>query len=64
MSIAVPPYAGGSQTSRINIASLAPKTEDGPKAINPYAAIPPQKDWLPPPIYKTDLWGAMQTWPL
>jgi hypothetical protein len=59
----VPPYTGGAQPNRVDVKGT-PKTEDGPRAVKPYAIIPPGADWLPPPIYKTDLWSAQQTFPL
>jgi hypothetical protein len=73
----VPPYCGQSQTSRINVpATIVYKSyqyspEEGPWLIPPYAqifGIPAQPDaqptWLPPPLAKTDLGRAQQTYPL
>jgi hypothetical protein len=61
----VPPYAGQDQTSQINLATPVPSSEEGPGLMPPLPSnqeMAPQ--FLPPPISKTDLWSAMQTWPL
>jgi hypothetical protein len=62
---AIPPYAGQDQTNQINLAAPVPQSEDGPGLMPPLPSnqeMVPQ--FLPPPVYKTDLWSAMQTWPL
>lgn len=72
----VPPYAGQNQTSKIAVpAPIAYKYidgEEGPWAQAPYQWFyptpvylePPRLAYIPPPIYKTELWRAQQTWPL
>jgi hypothetical protein len=73
----VAPYAGQDQQSRINVpATIAYKyppfspAEESCWVMPAYAqvfGIPAQPDargWVPPPLVKTDLWSAMQTYPL
>jgi hypothetical protein len=67
-----PPYCGQDQQQRINVPAAIryrQEREEGPWVMLPYASLYPQAaeaavDYLPPPIYKTDLWSAMQLWPL
>jgi hypothetical protein len=74
MSI-VAPYAGQNQQTVIPVpATIAYKyidTEEGPWVMMPYAQLyPPEPPpapsvaYLPPPIRTSDLWSAMQTFPL
>jgi len=62
---AIPPYAGQDQPSQINARAPLPQSEEGPGLMPP---LPSNQErgpqFLPPPIAKTYLWGAMQTWPL
>jgi hypothetical protein len=71
----VPQYSGGTQVGGIavnpDIAYRESQREEGPWAVPPYSQIyPPDSQTLeetavvPPPISKTDLWAAMQEWPL
>lgn len=70
----VGPYCGQNQTSQIEvIAPIAYKyidREEGPWAMLPYASLyppaapAPTLAALPPPLTGTDLWKAMQEWPL
>jgi hypothetical protein len=71
----VAPYCGQNQEQTIQVpATIAYREppygqEEGPWVMIPYASLYPQPpapdtQWLPPPISKTDLWSAMQTWPL
>jgi hypothetical protein len=71
----VPPYAGENQQQQINVPApilYQQQPEEGCWVMPPYATIfppPPQPEpqtvaFLPPPLFKTDLWSAMQTWPL
>jgi hypothetical protein len=60
---AVAPYTGQSQSATIAVANL-PNPEEGPSAMPPMPYQEPSWDIVPPPIYKTDLWSAQQTWPL
>lgn len=73
----VPPYAGQSQQQTIQVpARIFYKYvwEEGAWVMKAYQEIfpeipseqnPPQyTDFVPLPIYKTDLWSANQTWPL
>jgi hypothetical protein len=71
----VAPYCGQTQQQYINvpapIAYKGPKysPEEGPWAMLSYASLYPQPpeptaQFLPPPISKTALWDAQQTWPL
>lgn len=75
----VTPYAGQTQQQQIQVpAPIAYKyidSEEGPWSMMPYQEIfpdvlndqfppPPAPQFLPPPLKKTDLWRAMQTWPL
>ena len=74
--LVVPPYSGITQPVypdvNQDIAQRESGMEDGPRVIPPYAPTPAQLaaseqegvDVVPPPISKTDLWAAMQTWPL
>jgi hypothetical protein len=62
---AVAPYAGGSQTSQINVANPVPSTEDGPSVMPPNPYVPDTAQaWLPPPVKQLDIFLAQQTWPL
>jgi hypothetical protein len=73
MSI-VAPYAGQNQQAVIPVpARIAYKyidREEGPWVMIPYAQLyppdPPASSvaFLPPPIRTSDLWSAMQTFPL
>jgi hypothetical protein len=72
MSI-VAPYAGQNQQTVIPVpATIAYKyidREEGPWVMIPYAQLypppsEPQVAFLPPPIRTSDLWSAMQTFPL
>jgi hypothetical protein len=72
----VPSYAGQSQPTRINVpARIAYQSyqyspEESCWVMPAYAqifGIPAQPDaqaWVPPPLVKTDLWAAQQTYPL
>lgn len=70
----VAPYCGQSQQQQIQIPdTLAYKDrEEGPWVLPPYTAIFPEvpnsqgedNAFLPPPVSKTDLWSAQQTFPL
>jgi hypothetical protein len=69
----VPPYAGQNQQQVINIPATIRYQmvwEEGPWVLPPYSSIyPPDSQaqgtaFVPPPIQKTDLWSAMQTWPM
>ena len=68
----VQPYAGQNQQRFIHVpASIwhREQWEEGCWVLPPYAAIfpggeHPETAIVPPPIYKTDLWSAMQTWPM
>jgi hypothetical protein len=71
--LTVGPYAGQNQQSRIAITAESAYRqvwEEGPWVMPPYAQIfppPVQAPGLaivPPPIRASDLWSAMQTWPL
>jgi hypothetical protein len=74
--LTVPPTNGQNQTHVIvvpdTIAYKYLEWEEGPWAMLPYANLypPPASQtpaWehvVPPPIYRTDIWSAMQTWPL
>jgi hypothetical protein len=59
-----PPYAGQTQQQVIDTPS-SPAAEDGPNAVRPYPkALPEGSAIVPPPLAKTDLWSAQQTFPL
>jgi hypothetical protein len=70
----VAPYCGQSQPTVIPVpATIAYKyidREEGPWAMIPYAQLyppdppAPSVAFLPPPIRTSDLWSAMQTFPL
>lgn len=69
----VAPYAGQNQQSQIVIpARIAYRLiwEEGPWVMPPYAALyppptqAPAEALVPPPIRTSDLWSAMQEWPL
>jgi hypothetical protein len=69
----VDPYCGQNQQQAINVPrrivyqSYAYSPEEGPWAMPPYLSIyppGPQVDYLPPPVYMTDIFSAQQTWPL
>jgi hypothetical protein len=71
----VAPYAGQNQQTVIPVpATIAYKYidgEEGPWAMIPYAQLyPPEPPpapsvaYLPPPVRISDLWSAMQTFPL
>lgn len=69
----VQPYAGQSQQTKIQItaASAYQQTwEESCWVMPPYSALfPPDSQgpgtvFVPPPVQKTDLWSAQQTWPL
>ena len=74
----VPPYTGQSQPSKIQVPAkifYRMVWEEGAWVMKAYSEIypeilseqnPPQytDPVVPPPISKTDLWSAMQTWPL
>lgn len=78
--LTVPPYSGITQPVDINVnADIAYReslTQDFPQVVPPYAPTPAPSsanepgnepggtDIIPPPIQKTDLWSAMQEWPL
>jgi hypothetical protein len=75
MSLVVPPYTGQNQQTQIDVprsTQYQEQWEEGPWSMPPYAAIfPPPSEplvptvaFLPPPLFKTDLWSAMQVWPL
>jgi hypothetical protein len=60
----VPPYTGQNQPQQI-ATPLSPPAAQGPNAVPPYPSGPQGgTDVVPPPIQSTDLWKAMQTWPL
>jgi hypothetical protein len=62
---AILPYAGQDQSQQINVVTPAPQSEEGPGLMPPLPSnqeMAPQ--FLPPPISKTDLWSAQQTFPL
>ena len=75
---ALGPYAGQSQPQAVVVpATTAYRQirEEGPWVLPPYAVIFPEvfneqnppgpsTAFLPPPIKKTDLWRAQQSWPL
>lgn len=72
----VAPYCGGVQPVTIPVpARIAYKyidPEEGPWVMLSYASLYPggenaelaARAWVPPPVEKTDLWSAMQTFPL
>jgi hypothetical protein len=65
----VAPYCGQNQTASINVANPGPPWEDGPNVMcpytyGPYAIVQGGTEWVPPMVYRTELWRAMQTWPL
>ena len=69
----VPPYAGQSQQTQIPVpATIAYKQnwEESCWVVPPYASLypPPTQEpgtaFVPPPVYTSDLWSAMQEWPL
>lgn len=64
MGLTVPPYTGQDQQSRIDT-PLTVAPEDGPRRVANYEFPPPEEEsvFLPPPLYKTELWSAQQTWP-
>jgi hypothetical protein len=68
--VLVAPYCGQNQQQRIMVSDSVALREGGPEkgcwAMIPYAVRFPQRqlDYLPPPLSKTDLWSAQQTWPL
>jgi hypothetical protein len=74
--LTVPPYSGQSQPIDINanddIEHRETLRETTPRVVPPYAPTPAPlmanepggTDVVPPPISKTDLWSAMQEWPL
>jgi len=57
-------YCGQSQQRVINTPAIP--WEDGPGVIPPYANLFPQAQtaWMAPALTGTDLWKAMQLWPL
>jgi hypothetical protein len=65
-----PPYCGQDQQQRINVPAAIryrqDEREEGPWVMLPYGSLYPEAavDYLPPPLYTTDLWSAQQTWPL
>lgn len=61
----VPPYAGQNQQQQIVTPAPGPGGAQGPNAVPPYPSAPPEGTAIvPPSIQSTDLWSAMQTWPL
>ena len=74
----VPPYCGQNQQALIQVpAKIAYREtwEESTWVMPPYQQIfpdvsndqfppPPPPAFLPPPIRKTDLWRAQQTWPM
>jgi hypothetical protein len=68
----VAPYTGQNQEQHINVpATIAYRYEweEGPWEMPPYASIYPtaieaELALVPPPVYLTDIWSAMQTWPM
>jgi hypothetical protein len=73
MTNPVAPYAGQNQQTQIVVPATIyyqEQMEDGPWVMPPYAQIypPPAQApgvaFVPPPVYTSDLWSAMQTWPL
>jgi hypothetical protein len=61
----VPQYTGDSQQSQINTANPVPSPEAGPSVMPPNPYVPDTaQTWLPPPLKQTDVYLAMQTWPL
>jgi hypothetical protein len=68
----VAPYAGQNQSSQIVVPrtiSNREQREESCWVMPPYANLFPNGEqggtaFVPPPIQKTDLWSAMQTWPL
>lgn len=69
----VPSYSGSNQQTQIQvparIAYREAEREEGPWVMPPYANLYPGGEqggtaFVPPPVQKTDLWAAMQTWPL
>jgi hypothetical protein len=68
-----PPYSGQNQQQVIevprSISNREERREEGPWVMPPYANLYPGGEqarlaYLPPPIQSTDLWTAMQTFPL
>jgi hypothetical protein len=73
--LTVPPYSGMNQPTTIyandDIEHRESLMEDGPRVMPPETDSALKEfneeagvDIVPPPISKTDLWSAMQTWPL
>jgi hypothetical protein len=71
----VPPYCGQDQQQTIQVpAAIAYReppyaSEEGPWAMIPFAYLYPQPPQptlavVPPPIRTSDLWSAMQTFPV
>ena len=69
----VPAYSGQNQQTQIAvpapIAYREARREEGPWVMPPYANLYPGGEQagtaiVPPPLQSTDLWAAMQTWPL
>ena len=69
----VAPYCGSSQQVTIvvprAIGFREVEREEGPWVLPPYANLFPGGEqggtaFVPPPVQSTDLWSAMQTWPL
>lgn len=64
----VPPYAGQYQPQHINVPrkiTYRQEREEGCWAIPPYGIIFwDEAEAIPPPLSKTELWSAQQTWPL
>lgn len=70
---AMPPYSGQSQPGQIQvprtISNREGRREEGPWVMPPYANLFPGGEhggtaFVPPRISSTDLWAAMQEWPL
>jgi hypothetical protein len=71
--VAVARYCGQNQQHQIMVSDAVAlregQPEDGPSVMVPYASLFPQPPaqslaFLPPPVQKTDLFTAQQTWPL